>query len=102
MGEAAHAGKKLDDIMEKRRNFCELWVLYDPTRRLGRRVSFASDTKETCFLSLPCPRTHLAVQTRESFNRLGEATTHDSTYSGVEPFAWGAVPRCTLGIREPS
>ena len=68
-------------------------MLYAPTKRLGRKVSFASDTKETCFLSLPWPRSGLRVQKRDTFNTLGEATTHDATYSGVDPLAWGAAPK---------
>ena len=68
-------------------------MLYAPTNGLCRKVSFASDTKETCFLSLPCSRTQLAVHRRECFNTLGEATIHDATYSGVEPLTWGAAPK---------
>ena len=75
-------------------------MLYAPTRRLGRKVSFASDSKETCFLSLPCVRTQLAVQRRDSFNTLGEATTHDATYSGVVPLAWGAAPKMHAGDKQ--
>ena len=75
-------------------------MLYAPTKRLGRKVSFASDSKEACFLSLPCVRTQLAVQRRDRFNKLGEATTHDTTYSGVEPLAWGAVPKMHAGDKK--
>ena len=92
--------EQIDDIMEKRRNFCELWVLYAPTKRLGRKVSFASDSKETCFLSLPCSRTQLALQRRQCFNTLGEATTHDATYIGVVPLPWGAAPKMHPGDKQ--
>ena len=92
--------EQIDDIMEKRRNFCELWVVYAPTRRLGRKVSFASDNKEACLLSLPVVRTQLALQRRDRFNTLGEATTHDTTYTGVEPLAWGAAPKMHAGDKQ--
>ena len=91
--------EKIDDIMEKRRNFCERGVVYAPTKRLGRKVSFASD-KEACLLSLPVVRTQLALQRRDRFNTLGEATTHDTTYTGVEPLAWGAAPKMHAGDKQ--
>ena len=58
-------------------------MLYAPTKRLGRKVSFASDNKEACLLSRPLVRTQLALQSRDRFKKLGEATTHDTTYIGV-------------------
>ena len=75
-------------------------MLYAPTKRLGRKVSFASDSKETCFLSLPCSRTQLALQRRQCFNTLGEATTHDATYIGVVPLPWGAAPKMHPGDKQ--
>ena len=91
--------EKIDDIKEKRMNFCERGVVYAPTKRLGRKVSFASD-KEACLLSLPVVRTQLALQRRDRFNTLGEATTHDTTYTGVEPLAWGAAPKMHAGDKQ--
>ena len=75
-------------------------MLYAPTKRLGRKVSFASDSKETCFLGLPCSRTQLALQRRQCFNTLGEATPHDATYIGVVPLPWGAAPKMHPGDKQ--
>ena len=83
--------------MEGRRHFNELWVIFTPSPRLGRKVSFASDNKETLLVSLPLSRTQLEVQDRDVFNKLGEATTHDATYSGVKPLPWGACPKLHSG-----
>ena len=92
-GRSRSCRKAIELVMEKRRHFCELWVVYAPTRRMGRKVFFASDNKETCGVSLPLPRTQLAVKSRDGFNRVGEESTHDSTYTGVTPLAWGAVQK---------
>ena len=45
-------------------------------------------------------RTQLAVQKSDLFNKLGEATTHDTTYSGVEPLARGAAPKMHAGDKQ--
>ena len=60
---------------------------------MGRKVFFASDNKETGAVSLPLPRTQVAVQERDGFNKVGEESTHDSTYTGVPPLAWGACQK---------
>ena len=86
--------------MEKRRHFCEIWVVYVPTKRMGRKVFLASDNKETCGVSLPLPRTALTVQERDGFNKVGEESTHDSTYTGVPPFGLGSVPEVRARTQE--
>ena len=53
----------------------------------------ASDNKETAAVSLPLSRTQLTGTTRGGFNKVGEESTHDSTYTGVTPLAWGACQK---------
>ena len=74
-GRSRSCRKAIEAVMEKRRHFCELWAVYAPTKRMGRKVCFASDNKETCGLSLPLARTQLAVQSRQGFNKVGEEST---------------------------
>ena len=92
-GRSRECRKGLEAVMESRRNFSELWLVYAPSKRLGRKVCFASDTRETVFLSLPVNRTQLAVRDRDTFNKTGESTTHDSTYTGIQQLPWGACPK---------
>ena len=62
--------------------------------RLGRRVAFASDSKEVILVSTPVPRTQIPVKARTAFGQAsGEATTHDSSYTGVPPMTWHQMPR---------
>ena len=85
----------LTEASEKCKHVSELWVVYKPTRRTGRRVSFASSNREACFLVTPCPRTALKAKIREEGdegNAAGELTTHSSTYTGVTPLPWLAQP----------
>ena len=63
-GRSRSCRKSIETVMEKQRHFCELWVVYAPTKRMGRKVCFASDN-ETCGLSLPLARTQLTVQSRQ-------------------------------------
>ncbi len=93
-GRSRSCRRAIELVMEKRRHFCELWLVYAPTRRMGRKVCFASDNKETCLVSLPLPRTQMTVVKRQgNFNNIGEESTHDSTYTGVTPLAWGACQK---------
>jgi len=84
---------ELDKIWDKLKHAVEMWVIYNISPRLGRKVAMASDTRETLYISLPSPRTTWPVETRSQHNAVGETTTHASTYSGVPQFAWAAAPR---------
>ena len=84
---------ELEKIWEKLRHCVEIWVVYVPSPRMGRKVSLASDTRETLFISLPVARTSWPVADRDTCNASGETTTHASTYTGVKPLAWAAMPR---------
>ena len=94
------------DAMASTRNLCEIWVAYRSTKRLGRRVAWASDSKEIGWMSLPVPRTSLRVKERgEDTAEWGEST-HDTVYSGVAPVPWDGLPMISaadkarvLGVR---
>ena len=92
-GRSRECRKELEKTMEIRRHFCELWIVYLATMRLGRKVSFGSDNKEVCYLSLPLSRAKLSCQLRETYNSSGEESTHSTTYSGVAGLPWGACPK---------
>ena len=92
-GSSRSCRKAIEAVMEKRRHFCELWVVYAPTKRMGRKVCFASDNKETCGLSLPLARTQLTVRSRQGFN-------NDSTYTDVPPLSLGACQKFQPGPKE--
>jgi hypothetical protein len=87
--------RNLEDFCERRcTHVSEMWVVYKPTARCGRRVSFASDNREVCLLVSPVPRTQLKAKPRVSKagNASGEDSTHCSTYTGVDPLPWRAQP----------
>lgn len=71
----------------------EIFVVFRPSPRLGRRVSWASDNKEVLLISTPVSRTQLPVKDRrEPFGAgCGETSTHDATYTGVQTLPWGAM-----------
>ena len=82
----------LEQFTADARNLSELWVVFKPTPRLGRRVWYGSDNKEMILVSSPVPRTQLAVKERSDVGACsGESTTHDASYTGVEPVAWGQM-----------
>ena len=78
--------------MANTRNLCELWVAFKSTKRLGRRVAWASDSKEIGWLSLPVPRTSLAIKERGDDTAEWGESTHDTVYSGVAPVPWDGLP----------
>jgi len=84
---------ELDKFFDKLRHPVEMWVVYNQSNRLGRKVAMASDTRETLYISLPSPRTNWPVASRSRHNAVGEDSTHASTYTGVKPLAWAAAPR---------
>ena len=75
------------------RNQSELWVTFQATTRLGRRVVWSSDNKEVSIVSFPVPRVQIPVQPRAGTSgaAAGESTTHDATYSGVAPMPWTSM-----------
>jgi len=77
------------------RNACDLWVLYEPLRRAGRKVAWGSDCREVGFLSLPVPRTSLALKTRKSKAAAWAPTTYSNFYQNVPQVPWKALPLLT-------
>ena len=73
-----------------------MWVTYKCTRRLGRRVAWASDTREVGWISLPVPRTALAIKERGDVAAGWAETTHDTVYSGVAPVPWDGLPMISV------
>ena len=60
-------------------------------------MSFASESREVALVSMPVPRTQLACKLRkDKFAAAGESTTHDTTYTGVSPMPWKAMPMISL------
>lgn len=99
-GRSKACRRKLDDYAEKARNVNEVWVIYKPTPRLGRSVSFASENREMLWVSLPVNRTLISCKPRSEYTCTGESSTHDSTYSGVEPMPWPAMPLISAADKE--
>ena len=50
--------------LESARDLSEIWIAYKPTPRLGKKVPFASDNRETAFVSLPAAPTLLPTKQR--------------------------------------
>ena len=46
--------KTIENFLEKKRNVHETWLVFNPTKRLGRRVVFAGDNKEMCWCPCLC------------------------------------------------
>ena len=78
--------------MQKTRHLCELWVTYKSTKRMGRRVAWAADSREMGWISLPVPRTQLAIKERGEDTAEWAESTHDTVYSGVSPVPWDGLP----------
>ncbi len=95
-GRSRSCRTKLEKLVEGARHQSEIWVVYKPSPRLGRKVSFASDNREVIIVSTPVSRTQLPTKTRTMYVGAGEASTHDSTYTGVEPTPWSAMPCISL------
>ena len=87
--------RELDKLAERARHLTEVWLVYQNTPRLGRKVSFGSDNREVALLSMPVSRTMLPCKDRKEYVGAGETSTHDTTYTGVEPMAWGSMPKVT-------
>lgn len=94
--------KVIEPIVEKNRHVCELWVVYEPTKRpQGRRVAWASDNKEIGWMSLPVPRTSLTTKDRSGQVAAQWAqSTHSSFYAGVPPAPWQSLPLISAADKE--
>jgi hypothetical protein len=99
-GRSRTCRSKLEEMTKTVRHHSEVWVVYSPTPRLGRKVSFASENREVIQLSTPVNRTMLPVRVRDEFGAAGENSTHDSSYTGVPPLPWGGVPLLSQSDKE--
>jgi hypothetical protein len=88
--------KQIEKATEDARNQAELWLIHQPSPRLGRKISFASEAREVALVSMPLPRTRLTCKVRTEFVCAGETSTHDTTYTGVEPMPWPAMPMVSI------
>ena len=91
-GRSRSCRTKLESLISGARHVSELWIVYTPTPRLGRKVTFGSDNRETAFVSLPVSRTQLSTKQRKEYTAAGELSTHDATYTGVQTVPWCGLP----------
>ena len=93
-GRSRACRRALEQATAEARNQSEFWTTFKATPRLGRRVAWSSDNKEVSIVSFPVPRVQIPVKPRASAEgaAAGDTTTHDSTYSGVAPMPWTAMP----------
>ena len=101
-GRSASNRKAIMKHIETGRHLCELWIVYAPQKRPGRRVAWASETREMGWISLPIARTMIATKSRKD-NDVAAAwapSTHESAYVGVPAARWDNLPTITLADKE--
>jgi hypothetical protein len=84
------------ESVSKNRHICEIWILYQSTKRFGRRsVAWSSDNKEIMWISLPLPRVH--VPTKEHTGEVAKwaESTHSTCYVNVPQAPWQSLPLMT-------
>jgi len=92
-GRSRSCRRAMEKLTETCRHQTEIFLIYSPTHRLGRRVAWSGYNCEVCLASFPICKTMLAARERGgTFNAAGEVSTHDTTYSGVQPVPWAALP----------
>ncbi len=92
-GRSRFCRRTVEKLAEDCRFPAEVFVIYSPTPRLGRRVAWAGNNAEVILASFPVNRTLLAARERDgSFNAAGESSTHDISYTGVKAVPWSALP----------
>ena len=88
----------LSNYMAGRQHKQELMLLYSAAKSEGartRRVALSASNVERLLLFPPCAKTALVAKPRDTFNALGESSTHDTTYSGITKRSRKAMPRIT-------
>ena len=92
-GRSRTCRRAMEKLTEGCRHQADIFLIYAPTHRLGRRVAWSANNCEVCVASFPCCKTMLAARDRGgTFNASGEVSTHDTTYSAVPPVPWAALP----------
>ena len=100
-GRSASNRKTILKHVDSARHVCEVWIVYAPQKRAGRRVAWASESRETGWISLPISRTMIATKARQDDVAAGWApTTHESAYVGVPAARWDNVPTITLADKQ--
>lgn len=84
--------RKLEAKLETARNQHETWIVYRPGKRVGRKVAYGSEHKEVLLVSMPLNRTVMAARPRVHFAHAGEKSTHETSYTGVEPAQLASLP----------
>jgi hypothetical protein len=70
-GRSRTCHSKLESLLESARHLSEIWVVYTPTPRLGRKVTCGSDNREIALVSLPVARSRGRVHKRPHVHRTG-------------------------------
>ena len=76
----------------------ELWIVYKDQNRPGRQVAWASQNRETAWISLPVPRTQVKVKSREDGTPAADwaPSTHNSAWTNVSEARWRNLPTITI------
>ena len=70
-GRSRTCHSELESLLESARHLSEIWIVYKPTPRLGRNVTFGSDNRETALVSLLVARNRGRVHKRPHVHRTG-------------------------------
>ena len=92
--------REMAEKMETLRRSTELWIVYLPTRRFGRRVAWSQTNRELGWLSFPCPLVQIPAKEREGPAKEWSETTHEATYQRVPPAPWDSLPLISLADKE--
>ena len=96
-GRSRDCRREIEGLTGECRHQTEIFMVYSPTHRLGRRVAWSGNNCEVCLASLPVSKTRLAAKDREgTFNAAGESSTHDTSYTGVQPVPWAGLPLLSI------
>ena len=94
----------MEEKMKKARHAAELWIVYQPRRVPGGRMTlFGSKNRETAFVSLPKSRNHLVAKDRVAGRGLTnewETSNFASSFCGVQPMCWWQLPTIALGDKK--
>ena len=97
-GRSTSVRRMLDSKMNKGPNATEAWIIFKPRREPGvPQTLFGSRNRESAFVSLPVPKTGIAVEDRaEDMQSDFESNDFAATFSGIDPLVWGQLPSIDL------
>ena len=96
-GRSLECRQVIEGTIAAARNTCEMWVHYEPSRRMGRRVAWSADNREVDWVRLAVPRTAISTKHR---NADGSTTTHESCFTNVKQAPWDSLARIIKVDRE--